>query len=138
MGQKRYWGEIATYPRWANWGKIGRTSALFPCAPGPAVDHDHRRKRPVALGRPGQVELELGRAGLGVDDVLLGVVLGGSAPRATIVPIPAVRIKVMFSSTDRYAIFAPTVADESWIRRVVDSNALQITGNGRENQRRSA
>ena len=40
------------------------------------MDHDDRRKRPVTLGRPRQVELELRRASLGVDDVLLGRRLG--------------------------------------------------------------
>ena len=55
-----------------DWPDIG----LVPLAPGTAVNHHDRGKRPVTCCRPGQVELELRRAGLGVDDVLFGCRLG--------------------------------------------------------------
>ena len=42
---------------------------LVPHPPAAAVEADDARERPLAFGRPGEVELELAVADLGVDDV---------------------------------------------------------------------
>ena len=74
------------------------------------MDHDDRRERPLPLGRPRQVELQLGRAGLGVDDVVL--VMGGSSARTATEassaarPRPIVSRRLMVASKGTRAFHA--------------------------------